>query len=470
MKDVLFLSHANPENNEFTLWLALQLGASGYFVWCDLVQIMGGEDTWREIEVVLRDRTAKFIYVLSHQSNTKHGALKELQLAENVQRKQSLKDFILPVAIDGLSPNDYNIQLARLHAVSFNPNWAPGLARVLERLEKDGIPKGAASGPSAVAAWWRATRGSNKGVLQQPERLASNLFLARSLPPLLLHEIEFRVRPELGPGAVSLPDLPVPGFLHGNFVVSFAPANSFAEAIDSTARIRKTRVLNLGADAFRTRREFWSMREEENALTRLLNQAWAGLIHERSLPTYEFAGGVSAFYFTRGVAPKDEVEVISLRDGARTTRQVVGYKTTARDLEGTPTRRRYWHFALEARPTFWPEIGYTLKPHLLFSDDGKTLWHDKGQMHRAGRAQRRNWWNDHWRDLIVGTMRWLATGGDNLQLGVGGGAVLEIAATPLQFSCPVTFDDASLVESIPAPDEEDDEFEDETLATIADED
>jgi hypothetical protein len=32
---MLFLSHANPEDNDFTRWLALQLAKDGYGAWCD---------------------------------------------------------------------------------------------------------------------------------------------------------------------------------------------------------------------------------------------------------------------------------------------------------------------------------------------------------------------------------------------------------------------------------------------------
>ena len=32
MRDTLLLSHANPEDNEFTLWLALQLASNGFRV------------------------------------------------------------------------------------------------------------------------------------------------------------------------------------------------------------------------------------------------------------------------------------------------------------------------------------------------------------------------------------------------------------------------------------------------------
>ncbi len=56
---VLFLSHANPEDNEFTLWLALQLSKHGYFVWSDLTNLIGGEDFWNNAESVIRENTIK---------------------------------------------------------------------------------------------------------------------------------------------------------------------------------------------------------------------------------------------------------------------------------------------------------------------------------------------------------------------------------------------------------------------------
>jgi hypothetical protein len=53
-RDTLLLSHANPEDNEFTLWLALQLANEGYRVWCDLTKLLGGEVFWDNIEEVIK--------------------------------------------------------------------------------------------------------------------------------------------------------------------------------------------------------------------------------------------------------------------------------------------------------------------------------------------------------------------------------------------------------------------------------
>ena len=78
MRDFIFVSHANPEDNEFALWVTLQLAKEGYPVWCDLTRLLGGEDFWVDIENAIRERAVKFLYVLSNTSNTKPGPLKEL--------------------------------------------------------------------------------------------------------------------------------------------------------------------------------------------------------------------------------------------------------------------------------------------------------------------------------------------------------------------------------------------------------
>ncbi|HEV7683065.1 MAG TPA: toll/interleukin-1 receptor domain-containing protein [Pyrinomonadaceae bacterium] len=103
MRDKIFISHANPEDNEFSRWLTLKLVTEGYPVWCDLVKLQGGEDFWRDIETAIRERTVKFLYVLSKVSNVKEGPLQELAVAKAVASKGKLRDFIVPIHVDSLA-------------------------------------------------------------------------------------------------------------------------------------------------------------------------------------------------------------------------------------------------------------------------------------------------------------------------------------------------------------------------------
>jgi hypothetical protein len=43
-RQALFISHANPEDNAFTLWLGAKLTALGYQVFADILRLRGGDD------------------------------------------------------------------------------------------------------------------------------------------------------------------------------------------------------------------------------------------------------------------------------------------------------------------------------------------------------------------------------------------------------------------------------------------
>ena len=67
---LVFISHANPEDNEFASWLGTKLTAAGYEVWTDMLKLLGGRDVlagyWHGDQGGSRCRYRCFIsYVLS---------------------------------------------------------------------------------------------------------------------------------------------------------------------------------------------------------------------------------------------------------------------------------------------------------------------------------------------------------------------------------------------------------------------
>ncbi len=438
MRDMIFVSHANPEDNDAARWLALQLAREGYAVWCDLTRFLGGEDFWRDAEKAIRERTAKFLFLLSRESNSKQGALDELQVAKNVARDLKLTDFIVPLRLDDLPPREANIRLANLHMVSFNEGWAPGFAQLLKKLAEDGIKKNRRFSATSVTRWWKRHYRREELLRKEPERLISNWFVIDAPPPLRVHTLHVRYgTAELrlaGPTAF-------PVVLHDQHLVSFANGADLAETLPPGVSIRSSRVLALTPEAEKDRREFWTYEQEHNALVDLLQQAWARLLRDRALQTYAFANGSESMYFTSGLALSDKVSPPKF--GARQTqRQVVGFATIRKATAELPARLRYWHFGLEARPTLHPQLGYAMKPHVLFSDDGKTIWENKSLLHRARRSQCANWWNDEWRDRLLGTVLWLSGGATILELQVGSTDVLKLRSAPLEFTSPLTYDDS----------------------------
>lgn len=50
------------------------------------------------------------------------------------------EDFVIPLKIDDLASDETTIELTRLNSIDFRGGWVGGLAKLLEKLEKDGVP------------------------------------------------------------------------------------------------------------------------------------------------------------------------------------------------------------------------------------------------------------------------------------------------------------------------------------------
>jgi hypothetical protein len=457
MRDVVFLSHANPEDNEFTLWLTLQLANEGYRVWCDLTQLLGGEDFWHDAERAIRERAIKLIYVLSTTSNTKEGPLQELQVAKNVARNEHLADFIIPALIDGLSYSQFNIQLARINAIPFVDGWAKALQILLTKLRKDGVPTSSSFSPTAVASWWRTQFSAEQGILNVPEDYLSNWFPIRSLPSqVYLHQLS-----KSGIGRLDIPpELPYPAFQHNRFIVSFAPADDFAGQLGSSLSIEDSCLVPItGPDTELPGLRPLDRRQTRDFVVRLLAMAWNQMIRERRLPTYELSNRARCFYFTTGLTQNDSVS-FTRSDGRRTFRKVVGQKR----LSGVSLQAatiRFWHFGVQAKPLVYPTAAYIIKPHVLFSADGSQIWDSKRRLHRARRSQCKNWWNPEWRDRILATMAWLAVGKADIEVGLGTNLTISVSRFPRTFTSPVSYRDPE--REVPPFERELDDLEDEEV-------
>lgn len=152
--NIIFISHATPEDNQFSQWLSLQLARRGYETWCDVTKLLGGENWWRDIDGAIRNRACKFLFIASEVSVKKNGVIRELKLA--LPLASELTNFIIPIKLDGVPYKDFPDGIGSdLNAVNFSQGWAPGLARLLQRLEEDGVPKKSDFSPQTVSDYWR---------------------------------------------------------------------------------------------------------------------------------------------------------------------------------------------------------------------------------------------------------------------------------------------------------------------------
>lgn len=96
-RDTIFISHATPEDNEIAIWLASRLENAGYNVWIDKNELTGGEEFWDDIQGILTNKTVKFLSIISNASINKKGVKDEISFALDIERKNNLSEFILPI-------------------------------------------------------------------------------------------------------------------------------------------------------------------------------------------------------------------------------------------------------------------------------------------------------------------------------------------------------------------------------------
>ena len=419
-KDVLFISHANPEDNAFTRWLSLRLASLGYRVWSDVTQLLGGEDFWRDIEKAIREDTVKFLYVLSRPSNQREGSLLELKVAHDVRKRDKLHDFIIPLRVDDLPFNEINIQLSNLIAIDFSNSWAEGLKQLIEKLQKEEVPKNPRFNRDAVRIWWESEFNVNEGTTDAEEIHYSNWFDIKIPENVYVHTLFGLFEKE--------PEFPFPSKFR-NGVVTFAPAEDL-EPFLGTLKVQST--VKIPTREFMNSDDYQQQKANRDFITYFLNDAWNIAVSKR-LAAYSMSGKRVAFYFDRNSLPDPDVKFVNVA-GKLTRRGLMGYKTVSKG-------KRHWHFAISANAAVHPSPMMVLRSHVLFSDDGETLWTSATAMHRARRGECKSWWTDDWRDRLLATMAWLSGGDAIFHLPLGTSVSGEMSARPMTFVSPVTLNE-----------------------------
>ena len=450
-RTVVFVGHANPEDNTFAQWLSLKLASLGYQVWSDVTKLLGGEDFWRDIELVIRNGAVKYIYVLSRSSNQKLGTLQEVRVARATAKCDNLQDFVIPLRIDDLPHDEINIEIGRLNAIEFK-DWAVGLKQLCGKFEADAVPRSPSSGAETVRRWWDREFAADGGVTGQPEIHYSNWYPVQLPPYIYRYSVMGLVEDE--------PRWAFPTRWHRLRLVSFA-SEAEIEAGLGTLRLNGTEKLETTHFLSKNNPE---RRDNRNLIIALLREAWERYALARGLKKFEMAGGRLAFYFDLDALSNPNVSFLSV-DDTMTYRGLMGYKTRKSGA------KRHWHFALSARPAMHPQPMLHVRAHVLFSEDGRTIWSSASAMHRARRSQCKSWWNDDWRDRILASMAWLAEDGEFLELPLSAGSVTGVvAARPLEFVSPVTLVEPGTAseEHIGEAGEEEDDgpFEDADVAEV----
>lgn len=441
-KDTIFLSHGGYGDNEFVSWLALRLISEGYSVWNNLISLKGGENHWDEVQRIISQKAAIFLYVLSNNSNIDQESLKELKLAYDHMQSERQGQFVVPLELEKVPQGELNFLFSGLQRISFTNGWANGFAALLDRL--DPIHKNSNSTPATANAFWVNKFAPQAVVKPRAEEYYSNWFHIQLPQQIYIHHLSESTNAVVETG-------PYPALQQSGYLISFAKSADFSSlpglniTIESTSSASVSDFLQDEVDH--------PILKDGNAwyfMTRLLNLSWIQFMGNSGLGVYELSNGQLCYYFHMNFGG-DKVFFEGV-NRQRTWRTLMGYRTF--ETQTGVKEKRYWHFAIEGKPMLHPEPFYLIKSHVLFSDDGYNVWDSKARLHVARRSWCKDWWNETWRDRLLASMSFMADSKPTVEIAVGSDVFVDIDFVPFKFISPVTYSDLRDQEADLADDQE----------------
>ena len=438
----IFLSHATPEDNDFTHWLAGKLTLAGYTVWYDLEQLKGGDYFWNKIENAIRDECIRMVAIVSESSYKKDGVRNEWDLGITIERQ--LSGFVIPVRVDGFDFSQLPITLHRKNVIDFNRGWHFGLATLLETLANANIPRNDNYDPQTAKAFLPDTPDDAIDWSDRQEVLESNWLPLISLPPAI------ETTQILGSERkIKITDVnrKLPWFEYGDQIVGFAPRWELVSLFKDSAMLRQLSAVD--TESFLTGKVSWgnnqvSAADARNRIATLIRQAWDLRMEKLGLRQYQLSNHRLIWYIPSGLIPKNKVEFVDV-NGKRRRKQLVG---------SSQKLKVNWHYAVGVHPVLSDIRRVELRTHIVFTDTDGQLIESTSRMHQLRRSFCKNWWNDRWRGFLRAFLAFASQGKETISLPAGNDRTIQIGALPITFLAP-----RGLSDSVELVEDEDIELE-----------
>ncbi len=381
MRDTIFISHANPENNYFAAWLASKLRMLGYKVWVDISDIQPGQYFNRDFEKAIREDTIRFLAVVSNDYIIKSkrddtGVMNEILCARTIK---DIDGFIIPLHYDNSDFNEFTVGLRGRLAISFNNNWADGLHELVTCFEDARIEKNQ-NQDNAIQFWHEAQKIKSEPI-EREEKYLTNWFPADLPKHVYIYKPDVFIEREIN-------SLPFNKIREADRFITFAsPATvnsnclieSFSE--QETTSLFQTEPLKID--------EGFILSEPNKKLVKLLNRIFRSFLLQKGLSIYEQSNKKEIFYFP--YSPENKKQV-SLKQLGKTRRTIIGV-----DSDFT------WHFAISHAASTFPYPNFKIFYHLVFTDNnGQHLSSDDQRELR--RSLPSGWFNRKWLETLLAMM------------------------------------------------------------------
>jgi hypothetical protein len=447
-REALFISHANPEDNAFSLWLGAKLTALGYEVFADVLRLRGGDDWERILEAALRNKAAKFLLVATPHGVQKQGVRNEITIAIETAKKIKDDAFVVPLR---LARYESPLLIAHAQYIDFEKGWSSGLSELLSLLAEIHVPR-----PNNVGnlELWRSVQLKDaRAISERPERLVSN-WLAIEAMPASIYFYDFKGAISHGDALGYIRNSPIPVTAFNRGFLSFAQLPQLQEYFGPT--------LPLELIAERPTEKFlqadWPelnilLRDALAKFTDLARQGLNAFFGGKGLRPFELASERVAWWPSLALATMSQ-RSFAWPDGPSGRRQLVGH---------SKKRRFYWHYAVScwAQNASVPHV--RVSGHVIFTSDGQSAIGDAKRLHLTRRSFCKSWRNDKWRDLLLAFCHWLSAGAPTIEIPLGEACGLKLRLPPIMFDAPFGIETAADHESINVDEEDEDEGEEESI-------
>jgi hypothetical protein len=441
---LLFISHANPQDNAAASWFATQLTLLGYEVWCDLKNTHAGESNfWLKVQKKIEDEAAKFIFILSNASRDfekKAGIYKEVQAADNTKRD----NFILPLRIEKLNGSVPIIIGPDLYINS--ENWAEGLRELQKRLVKDGVPRQQKPDYQKIISWWPAVSAEDVLVRRGSAELVTNILPFAALPKSIhFLKVSAEGNPLSGREQLkgALPAFP-PYSVHTRHAISFASALDFMEL---TSGYDITDEIVLPTEEF-LRSGYKELeilpQTSQNITTYLIAASFEKFLAEKKLNNKAVGLSRRKIWFPAHSLIKNNNHSFSESGQRKTPVWFVGTVSHFR-------KPYVWHFGVQPTIDLRVHSGILLSPKAIISAPYRSDRGDKPVPLDEKRVLKKlNWWNKEWRGKLLAFAAWLADDKEAIRIPTGYQDIV-LTATPEIVSSDTSYlekDDDAVIKEI----------------------
>jgi hypothetical protein len=430
-------------------WLTRRLTLLGYNVWCRGLAPVAGASLVETIRTLVNTRAFRYVCILSAHSiaNPDFIARRNIAMAAASQRQQSI---LIPALAGPIDTSTLDHETRRLEFARFDDAWATGLKQVAAVLSAANCPKRPSGGHElALRSYF-----PSEIVLHEPEAIASNLFLIKRTPEVVLRFASGKpIRDDAGSVAGHW------GFrrLSDQEFLSFhrPPADVAREfSIRDNGGTVWSRETNI--DGIQT----------DNLVKELVRKALNAECRRRGLL---YCDERKQLYFPVGLLKNENLKYKRI-SGESSFFAVTGERSYGRADRGKKYR---YHLAPVFVPRGDPQNGYDIivRVRVRITDlDGALL---PGHATNARRKKLcKSWWNEEWLSRTIGVMQFLSN--DEGSVGIGSQSTdrLVVDCSPRMWQAPIRLNEEALHDADPTTEAEefpswtDDEDEDDADAGV----